>query len=303
MKPRTWTALFAMALSAWVGLAGLLQQPGDAPVAEAYTPAAAVAAPLQPAYTAATELHDYLADIAPHWRVLPDVAALERIMAAEPLLVDVRDAGAYSAGHIPGAINIPLSEFTQRLEQLPTDRLIVLTCGTGLRSAYAAAALDLLGFANVYDFAPGMAGWMAAGNPLSTVAEALPAQAVAQPIDAAMRANVEQFFAHLPADAYGVTQATALEQLIIQRDALVIDVRDATAFAAGRIPGSVNIPLDQLGANLDRLPFDRPIVLSCTADAGCGAAAPALHMLGFGNVRVFPPSFAGWQAANLLIER
>lgn len=304
MKPRTWTALFAMALSAWVGLAGLLQQGGEPPVAEAYTPAtAAPGAPTTPVYTSATALHTYLADLTPHWRALADVAALEQMRSADPLIIDVRDAAAYQVGHIPGAVNIPLDQLANSLDQLPADRLIVVNCGTGLRSAYAAAALEMLGFANVYNFMPGFAGWVAAGEPISTSAVTAPVLADAQPVDAAIQANVEQFFAHLPADAYGVMQATTLEQLIVQRDALVIDLRDPIAFADGRIPGSVNIPLDQLGASLERLPFDRPVILSCNADTSCGAAAPALHMLGFGNVRVFPPSFAGWEAANLLVER
>ncbi len=304
MKPRTWTALFVMALAAWVGLAGMIQQVGNPPVVEAYTPAdATLSAPQVPAYTVTTELHAYLADIAPHWRSLTDVAALERILVADPLIVDVRSPAAYAAGHIPSAVNIPLNELTSSLDQLPTDRLIVVNCGTGLRSAYAAAALEMLGFANVYDFMPGFTGWVAAGASISTVAVLAPILPSVLPVDSSIHTNVEQFFAHLPADAYGIMQATSLEQLIVQRDALVVDLRNADAFAAGRIPGSINIPLDRLGASLDRLPFDRPVVLSCNADAGCGAAAPALHMLGFGNVRVFPPSFAGWEAANLLVER
>lgn len=304
MKPRTWTALFAMALSAWVGLTGLLQQEGATPVVEAYAPAAAAPqAPTAPIYAATDELHTYLADLAAHGRMLPDVAALEQMLSAEPLLVDVRDAAAYAAGHIPGAVNIPLPELAARLDQLPADQPIVVNCGTGLRSAYAAAALEMLGFVNVYDFAPGFVGWAAAGEPISTAATTAPTGTNTQHIDVAIRTQVEQFFAQLPADAYGVMNAAALEQLMMQRDALVIDLRDPSAFASGRIPGSVNIPLDQLSANLERLPFDRPVVLSCNGVAGCGAAAPALHMLGFANVRVFPPSFAGWEAAHLLVER
>jgi rhodanese-related sulfurtransferase len=304
VKPRTWTLLFALVVAAWIGLAGLLQQSGQPPVAEAYTPAMVAPDDVPaPAYSIAAELHDYLADLDPHWRVLPDVAALERLMAVDPLLIDVRDHEAYLAGHLPGAVNIPLAELTERLAHLPSDRLIVVNCAGGLRSAYAATALELLGFANVYDFTPGFSGWLAAGNPISTSDVPPPALSAALPVDAAVHASIAQFFATLPIDAYGIAHATALEQLIVQRDALVVDLRDADAFAGGRIPGSVNIPLDQLGANLDRLPFDRPIVLSCNADTSCGAAAPALHMLGFSNVRVFPASFAGWEAAHLLVER
>ena len=44
----------------------------------------------------------------------------------------------------------------------------------------------------------------------------------------------------------------------------VIDVRDASAFAAAHIPGSLHIPLASVEANLDRLPKGKPIVAYCT---------------------------------------
>lgn len=44
----------------------------------------------------------------------------------------------------------------------------------------------------------------------------------------------------------------------------VIDVRDATAFASGHIPGSLNIPMASIEANLDRIPKGREIVTYCT---------------------------------------
>lgn len=44
----------------------------------------------------------------------------------------------------------------------------------------------------------------------------------------------------------------------------VIDVRDASAFAAAHIPGSLHIPMASIEANLDRLPKGKPIVTYCT---------------------------------------
>jgi 3-mercaptopyruvate sulfurtransferase SseA len=44
------------------------------------------------------------------------------------LFVDVRDAGSYAAGHVPGAVSIPLGELEQRLDELPKDRWIITYC-------------------------------------------------------------------------------------------------------------------------------------------------------------------------------
>jgi rhodanese-related sulfurtransferase len=52
-------------------------------------------------------------------------------------LVDVRDADEFVAGHIPGAINLPLNPIRQRLGELPRDREVWPYCGVGQRAYYA----------------------------------------------------------------------------------------------------------------------------------------------------------------------
>lgn len=55
--------------------------------------------------------------------------------------VDVRSATEFSAGHIPGASNIPLNEVEARLEDIPKDRPLVLICKGGARARIAADIL------------------------------------------------------------------------------------------------------------------------------------------------------------------
>jgi len=68
------------------------------------------------------------------------------------LYVDVRTAGEYAAGHYPGAIHIPLGSLVERQSELyPKNRLIVVYCASGSRSAKAKIVLEQEGFTNVED--------------------------------------------------------------------------------------------------------------------------------------------------------
>lgn len=73
---------------------------------------------------------------------------LEAYRSAEnALLVDVREAEEYAAGHIPGAVNAPLS--TIEGADLPADRPLFLYCLRGSRSARAARILRRRGYGRV----------------------------------------------------------------------------------------------------------------------------------------------------------
>ncbi len=84
----------------------------------------------------------------------------------QALLVDVREPREYASGHIKGAINIALRELTQNLNQIPTNRPVILYCSTGYRTAMGVMALQMLGYNNVKGFASSIEGWKAAGEPL-----------------------------------------------------------------------------------------------------------------------------------------
>jgi rhodanese-related sulfurtransferase len=82
------------------------------------------------------------------------------------LVVDVREVDEFASGHIPGAINMPLSAF--RASQLPDpgDKLLVLNCAAGRRSAMA---LDKCSTARAEintHLAGGFGAWRAAGLPV-----------------------------------------------------------------------------------------------------------------------------------------
>ena len=62
------------------------------------------------------------------------------------LLVDVREAEEFAAGHVPGAINLPLSQMRRRFAELPRDREIWISCGVGQRAYYATRFLAQHGY-------------------------------------------------------------------------------------------------------------------------------------------------------------
>lgn len=64
-------------------------------------------------------------------------------------IIDVRERYEFKSGHIKGAINIPLSELRDRIDEIPKDKPVYLHCRTGQRSYNAARALQNKGFHNV----------------------------------------------------------------------------------------------------------------------------------------------------------
>jgi len=80
-------------------------------------------------------------------------------------LVDVREAWEYGAGHVPGAVNIPLDELIGRIGELREP--LVLVCASGNRSGMAAQYLtNRAGFQKVANLMGGTYLWVARGKPL-----------------------------------------------------------------------------------------------------------------------------------------
>ena len=87
----------------------------------------------------------------------------ERLASAEPpFLLDVRQPHEWDIVNLEtdGAVMIPLAELRDRLEEIPTDREIVVYCRTGARSASAAQMLADEGFSSVFNFVGGIRAWV-----------------------------------------------------------------------------------------------------------------------------------------------
>ena len=92
--------------------------------------------------------------------------AADLLAARSAVAVDVREHSEWNAGHIRGAIHIPLAQLSGRLAQLPNGKTIVTVCQSGHRSAAAARMLTGAGH-DVLNLRGGLSAWVRAGLPLS----------------------------------------------------------------------------------------------------------------------------------------
>ena len=76
-------------------------------------------------------------------------------------LIDVREADEFASGHLPGAINLPLSDFLERYGELDKEKSYHIICQSGARSAQACAFLEEEGY-DVTNVAGGTIAWMGA---------------------------------------------------------------------------------------------------------------------------------------------
>jgi rhodanese-related sulfurtransferase len=81
-------------------------------------------------------------------------------------------------------------------------------------------------------------------------------------------------------------------------DAVIIDVRTAAEFAAGQIPESTHLPLDELSARAAELPADREIVFSCLSGVRSLMAAQAVRASGY-RARSLAGGAIAWCDAQL----
>ena len=100
------------------------------------------------------------------------VERTERITAASlaeqlaspvpPAVLDVRAPGEWRISHIDGAINVPLSQLRDRIDEIPRDRELVVYCESGYRSAIAISLLRRAGLSEVANLVGGLGAWGAA---------------------------------------------------------------------------------------------------------------------------------------------
>ena len=100
------------------------------------------------------------------------IAEADAALAAADVLIDVREADEFAAGHLQGAVHIPRGLLEFKLSGMPAlqarDLNVVLYCKTSGRAALSAVAMQSMGYLNVTSLAGGYDAWVAAGKPVVT---------------------------------------------------------------------------------------------------------------------------------------
>jgi rhodanese-related sulfurtransferase len=175
-------------------------------------------------------------------------------------LVDTRTLDRYDAGHIPGAISIPLSRIEKRtyglLPEAKDAKLVFYDEGQGGETAGKAAEISgRIGYTDVAVFPEGAAGWVDSGRILGS--------------------------------------STAF---IRKTRPAVIDVRSKDLVAQGHIEGAVNYPYAVLKNYYGYLPMEKlaPIVLYGDSDNDAVNAAKTLLNWGYRRVTIYPGGASSW---------
>lgn len=113
-------------------------------------------------------LFAYLTNIPADFNSITVQAVKAKLDAGEKIFVlDVREENEFAAGHITGAVNVPIRTLSKSLDRLPAkDTPVVLVCKSGMRAAYVTMALNVLGWTSVKDIAFGMTEWDKQGYPI-----------------------------------------------------------------------------------------------------------------------------------------
>lgn len=201
-------------------------------------------------------------------------AGLASLLASGALVVDTRPTAAFAAGHAPGTLGIPLDRsFTTWAGSLiPYDRdfhLIVEDpeSGSADEASHALAMIGLDRVAGVFG-ADALGALEDSGVELSRTPRIDPAELAAR----------------------------------LEREACtLVDVRGASEWDSGYIPGARHIPLGSLAERIAELPRDRPLVVQCQSGSRSVIAAALLEHLGRPGAADLTGGMQAWRSAGLAI--
>jgi rhodanese-related sulfurtransferase len=248
----------------------------------------------------AAAVDDHVSTLPDGWGTVGDVEALKEALQVEnTVLIDVREASDYEAGHIEGAINIPIRELASSTSLIPTDRPVIVYCASGWRAGMSYSTLRLMGYENVRGWGPGAAGWEAAGEPFST--DAVEAEDFGDPgFEPQLVEAVDGFLSTLP-EGFLTNSLEGVQELIGQ-GATLVDMREPAEYEEGFIPEAISVPIRTMASTDAEIPQSGPMVVYCQSGYRAALALPMWHLLGYTNAVGFPGSFGAWEAAGEVVS-
>jgi hydroxyacylglutathione hydrolase len=210
----------------------------------------------------------------PFGGVVPAIEALagdrlEAALAGGAVVVDARQSEAHAAARIPGSLSIPAgSSFGTWLGWVVDAEtpVVLLVDGVADLDDLSRQAMRIGYEAMAGYIEGGFAAWRRSGRPAE----------VGRPYD------VDALARELARGGPGAP--------------FVIDVRQASEFEAGHVPGSIHIGAGELPGRLDALPRDRDIATICASGYRSSVAASLLRASGFGRVIAVRGGLPDWEA-------
>jgi len=97
---------------------------------------------------------------------LSTLEATQLINSRNAVVIDVRTPEEFATGSLPGARNIPVDKFDQKMRDIKKDKPLIVVCASSSRAGKAATQLRASGYGEVYVLAGGLAAWREAGLPV-----------------------------------------------------------------------------------------------------------------------------------------
>lgn len=206
--------------------------------------------------------------------ITPPVAGAAEVahaLSSGSVVVDTRAAGDFAGGHATGVISVPrnLAFLNWAGALLPYD-VDLLFIGPASQEARQELGSDLA-----------LIG-------IHRVRGVFPSE------------RMEELAAH--GIAMGSAQQSSISDVRSRRNGVVLDVRGRTEFAAGHLPGAVNIPLVELQRRLDEVPSGN-IIVHCQGSSRSAIAASILERSGHGPVANMAGGFAEWERRGNPVQR
>ena len=205
----------------------------------------------------------------------PQALTPQQTQEQADVLLDVRSAADFGAGHVPGSVNIGLGgQFAMWAGSLiPLQAATVLIADTGAEIDEAVLRLARVGIENVKGYLEGgVQAWRDAGLPVATI----PQWSVAE-----------------------------LKEQMANSELQIVDVRRPGEYVNGHVPRALNAPLASLDKSLGPLPLEKnkPTAIICAGGYRSSAAASLLQKQGFSNLLNVSGGTGAWVNAGYPVEQ